>query len=73
MILHIVRVGKQRFREARIQAVDFLILLLAGLCLGTLAEVSDESFGLMGYLYTVIAVRKFKMSDSVYTSVFNLH
>ncbi|MCD7446695.1 ABC transporter G member 28 [Datura stramonium] len=50
------RVGKQRFREARIQAVDFLILLLAGLCLGTLAEVSDESFGLMGYVYTVIAV-----------------
>ncbi|CAN4120267.1 unnamed protein product [Withania somnifera] len=50
------RVGKQRLREARIQAVDFLILLLAGLCLGTLAEVSDETFGFMGYLYTVIAV-----------------
>ncbi|XP_055836085.1 ABC transporter G family member 28 [Solanum dulcamara] len=50
------RVGKQRLREARIQAVDFLILLLAGLCLGTVAEVSDETFGFMGYLYTVIAV-----------------
>ncbi|KAJ8543957.1 hypothetical protein K7X08_025575 [Anisodus acutangulus] len=50
------RVGKQRLREARIQAVDFLILLLAGLCLGTLAEVSDETFGANGYLYTVIAV-----------------
>ncbi|KAF3644891.1 hypothetical protein FXO38_19938 [Capsicum annuum] len=49
-------VGKQRLREARIQAVDFLILLLAGLCLGTLAEVSDETFGFMGYLYTVIAI-----------------
>ncbi|KAM3303254.1 hypothetical protein P3S67_014284 [Capsicum chacoense] len=56
IILHIVRVGKQRLREARIQAVDFLILLLAGLCLGTLAEVSDETFGFMGYLYTVIAI-----------------
>ncbi|PHT97660.1 hypothetical protein BC332_33418 [Capsicum chinense] len=55
--------GKQRLREARIQAVDFLILLLAGLCLGTLAEVSDETFGFMGYLYTVIAIRKFKTSE----------
>ncbi|PHT28326.1 hypothetical protein CQW23_32073 [Capsicum baccatum] len=63
IILHIVRFGKQRLREARIQAVDFLILLLAGLCLGTLAEVSDETFGFMGYLYTVIAIRKFKTSE----------
>ncbi|KAK7262278.1 hypothetical protein RJT34_29844 [Clitoria ternatea] len=50
------RVGKQRLRESRTQAVDFLILLLAGLCLGTLAKVSDESFGVTGYTYTVIAV-----------------
>ncbi|PHU03674.1 hypothetical protein BC332_28925 [Capsicum chinense] len=41
-----VRVGKQRLREARI----------VGLCLGTLAEVSDETIELMGYLYTGIAV-----------------
>ncbi|CAM8955640.1 unnamed protein product [Rhodiola kirilowii] len=50
------RIGKQRLREARIQAVDFLILLLAGICLGTLAKVSDETMGAMGYTYTVIAV-----------------
>ncbi|OVA18036.1 ABC transporter-like [Macleaya cordata] len=50
------RVGKQRLREARIQAVDFLILLLAGACLGTLAKVSDETFGAVGYTYTIIAV-----------------
>ncbi|KAA8544091.1 hypothetical protein F0562_021732 [Nyssa sinensis] len=50
------RVGKQRLREARIQAVDFLILLLAGICLGTLAKVSDETFGALGYTYTIIAV-----------------
>ncbi|CAN4100870.1 unnamed protein product [Withania somnifera] len=50
------RLGKQRLREARIQSVDFLILLLAGVCLGTLSKVSDESFGAQGYLYTVIAV-----------------
>ncbi|KAM3302812.1 hypothetical protein P3S67_013842 [Capsicum chacoense] len=51
-----LRVGKQRLREARLQAVDCLILLLAGICLGTVADVSDESFGFIGYLYTVIAV-----------------
>ncbi|PIA26833.1 hypothetical protein AQUCO_08700012v1 [Aquilegia coerulea] len=50
------RVGKQRLRESRIQVVDFLILLLAGACLGTLAKVSDETFGALGYSYTVIAV-----------------
>ncbi|KAL1323610.1 hypothetical protein HN51_033897 [Arachis hypogaea] len=50
------RVGKQRLREARSLAVDFMILLLAGLCLGTLAKMSDESFGATGYTYTVIAV-----------------
>ncbi|GMH28769.1 hypothetical protein Nepgr_030612 [Nepenthes gracilis] len=50
------RVGKQRLRDARIQAVDYLILLLAGASLGTLAKVSDETFGALGYTYTVIAV-----------------
>ncbi|XP_047322682.1 ABC transporter G family member 28-like [Impatiens glandulifera] len=50
------RLGKQRMREVRTQAVDFLILLLAGICLGTLAKVSDETFGATGYTYTVIAV-----------------
>lgn len=52
------RVGKQRLREAKLQAVDYLILLLAGACLGTLAKVSDETFGAIGYNYTVIAVCK---------------
>ncbi|XP_072955114.1 ABC transporter G family member 28-like [Typha angustifolia] len=50
------RVTKQRLREARLQAIDFLILGLAGICLGTIAKVSDESFGAAGYVYTVIAV-----------------
>ncbi|KAI3680223.1 hypothetical protein L2E82_50548 [Cichorium intybus] len=43
-------------RDARVQATDYLILLLAGACLGTMAEVSDVSFGYTGYQYTVIAV-----------------
>ncbi|KAJ9698045.1 hypothetical protein PVL29_007246 [Vitis rotundifolia] len=49
-------VGKQRLQEARIQTVDYLILLLAGICLGTLAKVSNATFGALGYNYTVIAV-----------------
>lgn len=53
------RCGKQRLREARIQGVDYMILGLAGICLGTLAKVSDETFGALGYTYTVIAVCKF--------------
>ncbi|CAI0472333.1 unnamed protein product [Linum tenue] len=52
------RVTKQRLREARLQAADLLILLLAGACLGTLAKVDDETFGSTGYTYTVIAVCK---------------
>ncbi|KAL1295185.1 hypothetical protein HN51_056053 [Arachis hypogaea] len=52
----LIRVGKQRLREARIQAIDYLILLLAGACLGTLTKSSDQTFGAAGYTYTVIAV-----------------
>lgn len=55
-ILVTFRVGKQRLRDAKVQAVDLLILLLAGACLGTLAKASDESFGAAGYTYTIIAV-----------------
>ncbi|KAI4349131.1 hypothetical protein L6164_009766 [Bauhinia variegata] len=50
------RVVKQRLREARIQAVDYLILLLAGAILGTLTKMNDETFGSLGYTYAVIAV-----------------
>lgn len=54
----IFRVAKQRLREARIQVIDYLILLLAGACLGSIAKVSDETFGALGYTYTIIAVCK---------------
>lgn len=57
------RVGKQRLREAKIQAADYLILLLAGAALGTLAKVSDETFGALGYTYTVIAICKLENHD----------
>jgi hypothetical protein len=52
------RVTKQRLREAKLLAVDFLILGLAGICLGTIAKLSDKTFGMPGYIYTIIAVCK---------------
>lgn len=57
----IFRVGKQRLREAKIQATDYLILLVAGACLGSLSKVKDENFGAQGYTYTIIAVCKLKL------------
>ena len=63
------RVGKQRLREARLEVVDYLILLLAGACLGTLAKVSDETFGSLGYTYSVIAVCKSENANLLAISV----
>ena len=42
-----------------------MILCLAGICLGTLAKVSDETFGALGYTYTVIAVCKYAMQTDM--------
>ncbi|CAI9268079.1 unnamed protein product [Lactuca saligna] len=53
---YLERVFRQRLREGRVQAADYLILLLAGTCLGTMAKVTDDTFGATGYQYTVIAV-----------------
>ncbi|KAL8171205.1 hypothetical protein V2J09_023009 [Rumex salicifolius] len=50
------RISKQRLREARLQATDYLILLLAGACLGAISSISDASFGAFSYSYTLIAV-----------------
>jgi len=55
---------KQRLREAGLLAVDFLILCLAGICLGILAKFNDPTFGMPGYMYTIIAVCKFNTSVS---------
>ncbi|XP_051132346.1 putative white-brown complex homolog protein 30 [Andrographis paniculata] len=50
------RSAKQRLREAKLQAADFMILLLAGACLGTLSKTPGDTFGYYGYMYAVIAV-----------------
>ncbi|KAM4094295.1 hypothetical protein ACB094_06G184900 [Castanea mollissima] len=51
-----VRVAKQQRREARMLAMDYLILFLAGACLGSLIKVNDQNFGEDAYIYTIIAV-----------------
>ncbi|KVH91061.1 hypothetical protein Ccrd_006926 [Cynara cardunculus var. scolymus] len=48
-------VAKQRIREARLQVVDFLLLLIAGVSLRTLAKVSDKNFWVVRYTCTIIA------------------
>ncbi|CAN1149097.1 ABC transporter G family member 24 [Linum perenne] len=50
------RVFKQRLREAKMQAVDLLILFLAGACLGSLGKANDRNMGSAGYSHTIIAV-----------------
>ncbi|GLJ04797.1 hypothetical protein SUGI_0003600 [Cryptomeria japonica] len=55
-ILFLRRVAKQRFRDARVQAQDYLILLLCGIFMGILAKVKDEDFGFAGYTYTIISM-----------------
>ncbi|KAL1367874.1 hypothetical protein HN51_021984 [Arachis hypogaea] len=52
----LIRIVKQRLRESKIQAIDYLILLLAGACLGALSRGNDQKFGGVGYIYTVICV-----------------
>ncbi|KAK7825133.1 abc transporter g family member 28 [Quercus suber] len=49
-------VAKQQLREARMLAMDYLILLLAGACLASLIKVNDRNFGEDAYIYTIIAV-----------------
>lgn len=50
------RVAKQRLRESKQQAADYLILCIAGICIGTIARVRDDSFGVASYGYTIMAV-----------------
>jgi hypothetical protein len=42
--------------------MDYLILLLAGACLGSIVKVTDQTFGAAAYTYTIIAVCKSKNS-----------
>ncbi|KAK8546306.1 hypothetical protein V6N12_027097 [Hibiscus sabdariffa] len=61
------RVLKQRLREGQMQAVDLMILLLAGACLGILVKVTDETLDSTGYTFTVIAVSLLSMIAALRT------
>ncbi|CAN6283386.1 unnamed protein product [Urochloa humidicola] len=50
------RVAKQLLRESTQQAADYLILCIAGICIGTISRVRDDSFGVASYGYTIMAV-----------------
>ncbi|KAL4340480.1 hypothetical protein GQ457_08G020220 [Hibiscus cannabinus] len=69
MIYHMenFRVLKQRLREGQMQAVDLMILLLAGACLGILVKVTDETLDSTGYTFTVIAVSLLSMIAALRT------
>lgn len=56
------RVAKQRLRESKLQLIDYLILLLAGACLGSIIKSKEETFGAPGYTYSIIAVCKYQRS-----------
>jgi hypothetical protein len=55
---YVFRVAKQRLREAVQQAVDYLILGIAGVCIGTITKVNDDTLGVASYGYTIIAICK---------------
>ncbi|KAG7032987.1 ABC transporter G family member 28 [Cucurbita argyrosperma subsp. argyrosperma] len=57
------RIGKQRLRDSKIQVIDYLILLLAGACLGSISDVSDQSFALLG---KIAALRTFSLDKLEY-------
>ncbi|GFP97006.1 ABC transporter g family member 24 [Phtheirospermum japonicum] len=59
------RLSKQRMREAKTQAVDYLILLIAGACLGSLTTASDATFG-FALLCKIAALRTFSQDKLQY-------
>jgi len=69
----LLRISKQRLREAKLQATDYAILLIAGACVGTITKIGDSDFGAFGYSYTIIAICKstakcWRDSNSVFYS-----
>ncbi|KAG0575427.1 hypothetical protein KC19_5G003000 [Ceratodon purpureus] len=66
-VIIVRRLAKQRFREARVQFQDYIILLMAGACLGPLSNMRDTSLGTGGYFYTLIALALLVMIASLRT------
>ncbi|CAM6102781.1 unnamed protein product [Calypogeia fissa] len=61
------RATKQRFRESRLVVQDYIILLLAGICLGILSNWQDVSIWEQGYQYTLICLALLVMIASLRT------
>lgn len=65
--LIIFRLSLQRFREARLQTQDYLILLLSGACLGLITPSKDSSLGSNNYTYVIIALSLLCMISALRT------
>ncbi|CAM6100951.1 unnamed protein product [Calypogeia fissa] len=61
------RATKQRFRESRLVVQDYIILLLAGICVGILSNWQDVSIWEEGYQYTLICLALLIMIASLRT------
>ncbi|KAH7444208.1 hypothetical protein KP509_02G069600 [Ceratopteris richardii] len=62
-----MRVALQRFREARLQTQDYLILLLCGACLGLITPSKDSSLSSNNYTYVIIALSLLCMVSALRT------
>lgn len=62
-----MRLALQRFREARLQTQDYLILLLCGACLGLITPSKDSSLGSNNYTYVIIALSLLCMISALRT------
>ncbi|KAL8159869.1 hypothetical protein V2J09_001406 [Rumex salicifolius] len=59
------RLSKQRLREASLQATDYVILLVAGACVGAITTISDNDFG-AALLCQVASLRTFSLDKLQY-------
>ncbi|CAM6065922.1 unnamed protein product [Sphagnum tenellum] len=62
-----IRVAKQRFREVRVHVQDYIILLIAGACLGFLSNMKDANLGSQGYIFTITAIALLSMIAALRT------
>jgi hypothetical protein len=56
-------VAKQRFREVRVHVQDYIIMLIAGACLGFLSNMKDANLGSQGYIFTITAIGEGKEKE----------
>ncbi len=61
--------AKQRFREVRVHVQDYIILLIAGACLGFLSNMKDANLGSQGYIFTITAIGEGKEKSLIIENI----